>query len=202
MKETSRKSRRGNTTRSRPNTGLCRLKSSRTRRFERLRQTAPPRRLGARIPSRLRVSSFGSPISIMCRPPVRTPQRCTWRNSRLRRIRSARGKAKTVSFCTTIPATSKQQTLARDREAMTPFRPAPTKYAATSRRAHSHAKPMGLPAVATIGLEGTFHLYRTPMMKPELLIIVVSKEPSQRTFLRFNPLRRSWCFCPCVDQSM
>ena len=49
---------------------------------------------------------------------------------------------------------------------------------------------MGLPAMATIGLEGTFHLPRTPMRKLELLIIVGSYEPSQRADLRFeSPLK-------------
>ena len=87
--------------------------------------------------------------------------------------------------------TSKRATLTRDRKATTPLRSAPAEYAPTSRRTHSHAKPMCFPAVATIWLEGAFHLSRTPMGNSELLIIVAHNRPSQRTHPRFGPPKRS-----------
>ena len=110
------------------------------------------------IPSRLRSRPFGSVNRTKWRPWMRTPCRCTLRNSLRRRIRSRRERFRSTS---PPPPLSPDWAPAVDPrlngQPLAPLGPAPSQDFPAGLRAHSLAKPVRPLAAPIVGLIRALH---------------------------------------------
>ena len=132
------------------------------------------------IPSLLRSRPFGSANRTKCRPWMRTPRRCTPRNSLRRRIRSSRERFRSTSArpprftgrpgvrssilnssgralrATDLPRSTPRRPLG-NRKALPPLGPAPPQDFPAGLRAHALAESVGPLAPPVVRLIRAFH---------------------------------------------
>lgn len=161
-----------------------RRKTSRKRRFTRLRNAAPPTRRVTVMPRRAVPAVVGVPNNVNAAQTARRPVLYTVRNCRGPVRRYARGN----------PWSGRRRS---GGEPLPPFSTPPGEHKATSRGAHPDQEAMGLLAPAIVGLKRPLHVLDPPedpcrreagmLGEPEVGVKPIEHAPSERLSRRIEP---------------